>query len=64
MAAFPFTTPGYTSHDLLEVLGTTNEAASLKRFNGLPGAFEIASYLEGEPARAVFNIVNDDAYLI
>jgi len=62
--SIPCMPPGYTSFDLLSYLGSSDEAASIQRFDRKRGAFATTAYSGGQPSGARFNIIGGEAYII
>ncbi|MBW2738041.1 MAG: hypothetical protein JRE64_04150 [Deltaproteobacteria bacterium] len=54
----------YTSYDLLWLLGSSDVAASIQRFNRETGAFETTAYYNEQPSGVEFYIANSEAYIV
>lgn len=56
--------PDYTSYDLLSYLGSSDEVASIQRFDRETGTFETTVYYFGIASGDQFNVFNGEAYLV
>ncbi|MBU4260842.1 MAG: thrombospondin type 3 repeat-containing protein [Proteobacteria bacterium] len=64
IVSFPCMPHGYTSYDLLWMLGSSDTAASIQRLNRETGTFETTAYDDNLPAGGYFDIVNSEAFIV
>jgi len=64
IVSVPCMPPGYSSHDLINYLGSANEVGGIQRFDRKRGSFETTDYYNGQVLGTPFNINNGEAYLI
>ena len=64
IVSIPCMPADYTSYDLLWLLGPSDVAASIQRFNRETGAFETTAYYNEQPSGVEFYIANSEAYMV
>ncbi len=55
---------GFSAYDLLALLGSDHEVASIRRYDPDTSTFQTVEYVSGQPAGENFFIVNGEGYLI
>ena len=64
LISLPGVPAGYTSYDLLSLIGDENIVSSIQRLNPETGAFETSAYESGVIAGVRFNLINTEAYIL
>jgi len=64
IVSIPCMPADYTSYNLLWLLGSSDVAASIQRFNRETGAFETTAYYNEQPSGVEFYISNSEAYIV